>query len=612
MAFNGTGTFSRIYSWASDKANGVKILASRVDAEMDGMATGLSTCITKDGQTTTTARIPLAQGVSLSGTSTINPSAVVNVTPSGGSTARDLKDILSDIRNPLSYGAAGDGTTDDTVAITSAYNAAVADRTGVLLMPKGPYRTTTTIAANNVLPTAMYFDKPGVMGLFEGSASNYDTVSNDPVLYIQKYTKYDNGTDRFAHNVGGVFGEVYMGGSGVAGATDTDATWIAVMGNGVQAGTNRGTALAPDYDSRGNIIGVAGFARSDGYPGNACIVCGVWGYATTPSLDATTFANLPVGEGFATVGMEINLEMRHQDPGFRSVLSGHGSTAMMLMNHFRTPGDGVKDLTFGQVLTGSPNDNNYLSTDVDNWSGYHTGMLIDKIKSKGILFGQYFKTGSYGIAFPTSFAGVQEPLAGIYMGNTKLAMGSYTGAVFTNGDIWANSGNLFYRKSGVSYQFMLNAEYHTLSTAASGVNGFNLIRSATGNFPVLAASGSDTNVGIEYRSQGTGRQFFTINSNVQFEILNTASAVNRVSVTGSATGNAVSVTATGSDSNIQLNLSGKGTSGVQVGAASQAVGFYGTTPGAKQTVTGSRGANAALASLLTALATLGLITDSST
>lgn len=41
------------------------------------------------------------------------------------------------------------------------------------------------------------------------------------------------------------------------------------------------------------------------------------------------------------------------------------------------------------------------------------------------------------------------------------------------------------------------------------------------------------------------------------------------------------------------------------------VGFYNTTPAAKPTVTGSRGGNAALASLLTALAGLGLITDSS-
>jgi hypothetical protein len=43
-----------------------------------------------------------------------------------------------------------------------------------------------------------------------------------------------------------------------------------------------------------------------------------------------------------------------------------------------------------------------------------------------------------------------------------------------------------------------------------------------------------------------------------------------------------------------------------------AIGFYGTSPQTKQTITGSRGGNAALASLLTALASTGLITDSTT
>jgi hypothetical protein len=47
-------------------------------------------------------------------------------------------------------------------------------------------------------------------------------------------------------------------------------------------------------------------------------------------------------------------------------------------------------------------------------------------------------------------------------------------------------------------------------------------------------------------------------------------------------------------------------------AAAGEVGFFSATTAAKQTVTGSRGANAALASLLTALAAYGLLTDSST
>lgn len=60
MAFNGSGVFNRIYTWVTDKVNGIPITASRMDAEMDGMATGLSSCITRDGQTTITANIPMA------------------------------------------------------------------------------------------------------------------------------------------------------------------------------------------------------------------------------------------------------------------------------------------------------------------------------------------------------------------------------------------------------------------------------------------------------------------------------------------------------------------------------------------------------------------------
>lgn len=60
MAFNGSGTFSRLFSWATDAANGIKIRSDRMDSEMDGFAAGLSNCIVKDGQTTITADLPMA------------------------------------------------------------------------------------------------------------------------------------------------------------------------------------------------------------------------------------------------------------------------------------------------------------------------------------------------------------------------------------------------------------------------------------------------------------------------------------------------------------------------------------------------------------------------
>lgn len=64
MAFSG-GVFSRLYDWTTDRDNGVKILASRMDEEFDGMATGLSTCILKDGTQTCTAAVPFAEGLTI-------------------------------------------------------------------------------------------------------------------------------------------------------------------------------------------------------------------------------------------------------------------------------------------------------------------------------------------------------------------------------------------------------------------------------------------------------------------------------------------------------------------------------------------------------------------
>lgn len=59
--------------------------------------------------------------------------------------------------------------------------------------------------------------------------------------------------------------------------------------------------------------------------------------------------------------------------------------------------------------------------------------------------------------------------------------------------------------------------------------------------------------------------------------------------------------------NFEFNTS----TGTKLGtAASQKLGFYNAAPVAQQTVTGSRAGNAALASLLSALAALGLIVDS--
>jgi len=60
MPYNGSGVFQRLYTWVNDAASNIKIRADRIDNEMNGFATGLSSAITKDGQTTITANLPMA------------------------------------------------------------------------------------------------------------------------------------------------------------------------------------------------------------------------------------------------------------------------------------------------------------------------------------------------------------------------------------------------------------------------------------------------------------------------------------------------------------------------------------------------------------------------
>jgi len=66
-----TGTFSRTFDCTTDAANGVKILASKFDTELDGFALGLTTTILKDGTQTCTAAIPFAEGITIPDDKTI-------------------------------------------------------------------------------------------------------------------------------------------------------------------------------------------------------------------------------------------------------------------------------------------------------------------------------------------------------------------------------------------------------------------------------------------------------------------------------------------------------------------------------------------------------------
>lgn len=102
---------------------------------------------------------------------------------------------------------------------------------------------------------------------------------------------------------------------------------------------------------------------------------------------------------------------------------------------------------------------------------------------------------------------------------------------------------------------------------ASNVNYLQLQGASTGNGPGISSQGSDTNIDLATSSKGTGRHSFWTGSfaRAQFAVTDTASAVNYAQATGAPTNNGPIFSAQGSDTNINLNLQAKGTGSVVVG-----------------------------------------------
>jgi hypothetical protein len=109
-----------------------------------------------------------------------------------------------------------------------------------------------------------------------------------------------------------------------------------------------------------------------------------------------------------------------------------------------------------------------------------------------------------------------------------------------------------------------------IAGGASIVNYPMVYGSATGFSPAFLVQGSDTNINLQFSSKGTGQCVFYTGSNLQTVFSNTASSVNWLNFTGAATGAAPTISAQGSDANINLVLNSKGTGVVALGGSTVA------------------------------------------
>ena len=175
MSYNGSGTFV-INTTGQPVVSGTVISSTAFNALTADLGTGLSTAITKDGQTTTTARIPFAQGINSSlVTDATNTTTGSIITAGGVGIAKSL--YVGTLSNFA--GAATFSSTINKVTVTAPATAAtltIAD--GASLVTSGAYSLTlTSTAATNVtLPTT------GTLATLAGSETFTNKTLTSPII----------------------------------------------------------------------------------------------------------------------------------------------------------------------------------------------------------------------------------------------------------------------------------------------------------------------------------------------------------------------------------------------------------------------------------------------
>ena len=144
-----------------------------------------------------------------------------------------------------------------------------------------------------------------------------------------------------------------------------------------------------------------------------------------------------------------------------------------------------------------------------------------------------------------------QPVMSVVGASTDIAMQFSTKGA-GNFSVWTNGG--------AQQQFQVS---HT----ASAVNYVQVTGAATGSFPIISAQGSDTNAGLNLYAKGSARINFFNNNGANRHVSiggNGSAAVNYLDLNGNIASNAPSIAVAGTDTNIDLALTPKGTGKVVI------------------------------------------------
>jgi hypothetical protein len=127
-------------------------------------------------------------------------------------------------------------------------------------------------------------------------------------------------------------------------------------------------------------------------------------------------------------------------------------------------------------------------------------------------------------------------------------------------------GNIAAGGTGLlSFQTNNTTTQMAVSHTASAVNYVQVTGAATTGTPVISAQGSDTNIRLSLSSKGTSAVRVVSNNGAVFDAIGVSSAANLLNFNNSVASSAPSISVVGSDTNIDLALTPKGTGNVRFG-----------------------------------------------
>lgn len=452
-----------------------------------------------------------------------------------------------DVTSPT-YGATGDGVTDDSTAIQAAVDAAIAAGGGVVHFPSGlDYLIGTGISIDpSTLTSPLQLAAYGSKFSYSGASDAFTILTNIAVSDVQH-------AERSVHMEG--FHIVASGSAGSANSAIHNKSTFFTLRNSVIEDFTTTTS------QQASIIMDASFhywveechienvdIKNTG--NGICFISQDDSGGTSASAANNSFTNVHIwltqagGKGVYGVGLGASTLVQVARSVFSNIIIHLVNVANLI----------AFDLT-SCYMEGTV----FLAPGVDVFgtASSSTGWDYDFPEVLTVLGPTFFPLANV----TTKFNGTGKYF--ITGGNYPSTLSSTAG-----GDLAAPSLNM-----AGSINDEDGNEILDIAKTTSAVNHLRITNSATANWPTLSATGTDTHVGMYLFPKGSSGQVILADHNVN-EVLEmnvgTASAVNHVAITNAATGNDPVITAKGGDTNIDLNLTGKGTGVVQAGGVAVA------------------------------------------